>query len=102
MEMNVEKITVKRTSMQPSPLRIMIDQNQQENVKYLNYVSSMINDARYTREIKCICHGKSTINKKKSLFCSKLDLNLRKKLAKCYTWSIALYCAGAWTLHEEH
>jgi len=27
-----------------------------------------------------------------------LDLNLRKKLVKCYTWSMALYGAETWTL----
>jgi hypothetical protein len=27
-----------------------------------------------------------------------LDLKLRKKLVKCYIWSIALYDAGTWTL----
>jgi hypothetical protein len=29
-------------------------------------------------------------NKKKILFTSKLGLNLRKKLVKCYIWGIAL------------
>jgi hypothetical protein len=33
---------------------------------------------------------------RRRLFTSKLDLNLRKKLLKCYIWSIALY--GAETL----
>jgi hypothetical protein len=37
-------------------------------------------------------------NKKKNLFTSKLDLNLRKKLVKCYIWSMALYGAETWTL----
>jgi hypothetical protein len=32
-------------------------------------------------------------HKKKALFTRKLDLNLRKKLVKCYIWSIALYGA---------
>jgi len=27
-----------------------------------------------------------------------LDLELRKKLVKCYIWSIALYGAETWTL----
>jgi hypothetical protein len=27
-----------------------------------------------------------------------LDLNLRKKLVKCYIWSMALYGAETWTL----
>jgi len=29
-------------------------------------------------------------NKKKNLFTSKLDLNVRKKLINCYMWSLAL------------
>jgi hypothetical protein len=33
-----------------------------------------------------------------SLFTSTLDLVLRKKLVKCYVWSIALYGAETWTL----
>ena len=37
--------------------------------------------------------AKAALNKKKTLFTSKLDLNLRKKLVKCYIWSTALYGA---------
>jgi len=37
-------------------------------------------------------------NNKRDLFISKLDFKLRKKLVKCYIWSIALYCAETWTL----
>jgi hypothetical protein len=43
---------------------------------------------------------KATFNKKKTLFISKLDLELRKKLVKCYLWSIALYGAETWTLRK--
>ena len=42
--------------------------------------------------------AKAAFNKKKNLFTSKLDLNLRKKLAKCYVWSMVLYGAETWTL----
>ena len=42
--------------------------------------------------------AKSAFNKKKNLFTSKLGLNLRKKLVKCYVWSMALYGAETWTL----
>jgi len=39
------------------------------------------------------------IKKRKRLcFINKLDLNLRKKLVKCYIWSVALYDAETWTL----
>jgi hypothetical protein len=43
---------------------------------------------------------KAAFNKKKTLFTSKLDFNLRKKLVKCYIWSIALYGAETWTLRK--
>jgi hypothetical protein len=35
---------------------------------------------------------------KKILFTSKLELNLSKKLVKCYIWSVALCGAETWTL----
>jgi len=41
---------------------------------------------------------KPEFNEKKNLFTSKLDLNLRKKLVKCYVWNMALYGAETWTL----
>jgi hypothetical protein len=37
--------------------------------------------------------AKAAFNKKRALFTSILDYELRKKLVKCYTWSIALYGA---------
>jgi len=42
--------------------------------------------------------AKAAFSKKKTLFTSKLDLNLRKKLIKCYIWSMALHGAETWTL----
>ena len=42
--------------------------------------------------------AKAAFKKKKTLFTRKLDLNLRKKLVKCYIWSMALYGAETWTL----
>jgi hypothetical protein len=35
---------------------------------------------------------------KKALFTSKLDIYVRKKLLKCYIWSVALCGAENWTL----
>jgi hypothetical protein len=54
---------------------------------------------RCTCEIKCrIAMAKAAFNKKRTLFTGTLDLELRKKLVKCYIWSIALYGAETWTL----
>ena len=100
--MNEEKCTVMRVSWNPSAIQIMIDQKQLENVKYCKYLGSMITeDATYTWEIKSIiAMANATFNKKKSLFTSRFDLNLRKKLVKCYTLSIALFGAETWTLRK--
>jgi hypothetical protein len=43
---------------------------------------------------------KTTFSKKKTLFTSKLDLNLREKLEKSYIWSKAFYSAENWTLRK--
>jgi hypothetical protein len=41
--------------------------------------------------------AKAAFNKKRALFTSTLDLELRKKLVKSYIWSTALYGAETWT-----
>jgi hypothetical protein len=42
--------------------------------------------------------AKAAFNKKRAFFTSKMDLELKKNLVKCYIWSIALYGAETWTL----
>jgi hypothetical protein len=50
-------------------------------------------DGRCACEIKCrIVMVKSAFNKKKNLFASKLDLNWRKKLVKCYIGAGLVWC----------
>ena len=84
-----------RISRQPFPVKIMIDQKQLENVESFKYLNRILaNDGRCTCEIKCrTAMVKAMFNKKRALFTSKLDLELRKKLVKCYIWSTALYGA---------
>ena len=96
----MEKTKVMRISRQPSPITITIDQKQLGNVKCFKYLGSMITeDGRCTCDIKSrIVMAKAAFNKKKNLFTSKFDLNLRKRLVRCYVWSIALYGAETWRL----
>ena len=57
---------------------------------------------RCTCEIKYrIAIAKAAFNKKRALFTSILDLELRKKLVKYYTWCIALYGAETWKLQAD-
>jgi hypothetical protein len=59
----------------------------------------LTNDGRCTCDIKPrISVAKAAFNKRRALITSKMDLQLRKKLVKCYIWSIGLYSAGNWTL----
>ena len=87
-------------SRQTFQLKIMIDQKQLENVEFFKYLGSILtNDGRCTCEIKCRnAMAKAASNKKRALFTSTLDLELRKKLAKCYIWSTAFYGAETWML----
>ena len=66
----------------------MIDQKQLVNVESFKYLGSILtNDGRRTCEIKRrIATAKAAFNKKRTLFTSTLDLELRKKLVKCYIW----------------
>jgi len=87
-------------SRQSFPVKIMIDQKQLENVESFKYVGSILtNDGRCTCEIRSrIAMAKAAFNKKRALFTSTSDLELRKNLVKCYIWSTALYGAETWTL----
>ena len=59
----------------------------------------LTDDGRCTCEIKSrIALAKASFNNKKNLFTSKLDLNLWKKVVKCYVSSMAVYGAETWTL----
>ena len=56
MEISVEKTKVMRISRQPSPITIMIDLKQLENVKCFKYLGSML-----TEDGRCTCEIKSRI-----------------------------------------
>jgi hypothetical protein len=44
--------------------------------------------------------AKEEFNRKISLFTSKLNIEIRKKLIRYYVWSIALYGSETWTLRN--
>jgi len=58
-------------------------------------------DARCAREMKSRnAVAKAALKKKKGLFTSTLDLNVRRKLVKFCIWSMALNGAETWTLRK--
>jgi hypothetical protein len=58
-------------------------------------------EATGTRDIKSrTAVAKATFSRKRNLFTSKLGLNLRKKVVRCYIWSVAFYSAENWTFRK--
>ena len=45
--------------------------------------------------------AKEAINRKRSIFCGPLEKELRKRLVKCFVWSVVLYGAETWTLRRN-
>jgi hypothetical protein len=83
--MNVEKNKSNENFKTTIPSNKHDRPNQLKNVKCFKCLGSMLTDnGRCTSEVQSRnAMTKSAFNKKKNLFTSKLDLNLRKKLVKC-------------------
>ena len=45
-----------------------------------------------------IAMAKEAFIRKRSIFCGPLEEELRKRLVKCFVWSVVLYGAETWTL----
>ena len=45
--------------------------------------------------------AKEAFNRKRSIFCGPLELELRERLVKCFAWSVALYDAETSTLRRN-
>jgi hypothetical protein len=78
----------------------MVDPKHLQNVEYFKYLGSMTtNDAGCACKIKSrTAMSKETLNKKKTIFTSKMDLNLGEKLTKHYVLNTALYGAETWAV----
>ena len=67
MEMNVEKANLMRISAEPSPIYIMIRQEELQNVEYCIYLGSMMSNSTCTRKITIrIAMTKVDFNRKKT------------------------------------
>ena len=70
---------------------------QVDSYKYLGCnISSNLNCCQEVKQR--IAMAKEAFNKKRSIFCGPLEKELRKRLVKCFAWSVALYAAETWTL----
>ena len=102
MEINIDKSQVMRVSRSNDSLQIKVSSRELKEVDHFKYLGSvLIIDGYCTREIKMrIAIAKEAFNRKMSLLTSKLNIELKKKLVRCYVWSITLYGSETWTLRK--
>ena len=103
MKFNIKKTKTMKVARKAGKLDIMIEGKKLEQIKQYKYLGSIIEEeGRCNKEIRArIGMGKSVFNKKKTTFCSKMDIGLRKRLVKCYVWSTMLHGAETWTLRKK-
>ena len=102
MEIVIDKSQVMRVSRSNGSLQIKVSNRELTEVDRFKYLGSVLKrDGYCTREIKMrIAIAKDAFNRKMSLLTSKLNIELRKKLIRCYVWSIALNGSKTWTLRK--
>ena len=94
---------VNRKKAKEDRIRITDESVEQvDNSKYLGCnISSNLNC--YQELKQRIAMAKDAFNRKRSIFCGPLEKELRKKLMKCFVWSVKFYGAETWTLRQnEH
>ena len=99
LEINIHKSHVMRVSRSNKSFQIKVTNRELKEVDHFKYLGSVLTrDGYCTREIKMrISIGKEAFNRKISLLTSKLKIDLRKKLVRCY---MALYGSETWTLRK--
>jgi hypothetical protein len=103
MEIKIDKSQVMRVSRSNESLQIKVNKRGLKEVDHFKYLGSMLTrDGYCTREIKVrIIIAREAFNRKMSLLTSKLNIELKNKLVRCYVWSIALYGSETWTLRKS-
>ena len=76
-------------------MQIKVNNRELKEVDHFKFLGSVLTrDCYCTREIKMrIAIAKEAYNRKMSLLTSKLNIEPKKKLVRCYVWSIAFYMA---------
>ncbi|KAJ4446720.1 hypothetical protein ANN_13417 [Periplaneta americana] len=74
------------------------------NLRILNEVVEQLDRFKYlgcTISSNISCCQEERLNRKRSVFCGLLEKDLRKRLVKCFVWSVALYGTETWTLRRS-
>ena len=103
MKINISKTKAMVIGRKPKKIDIRIKDESAEQVDSFKYlgciISSNLNCCQKVKQR--IATAKEAFNSKRSIFCGPLKKELRKRLVKCFVWSVALYGAETWTLRRN-
>ena len=105
MKINISKSKATVIGRKPKKIDLRIKDESLEQVDSFNYlgcnVSSNMNCWQEVDLKQRIAMAKETFNRKRSIFCGRLEKELRKRVVKCFVRSVALYGAETWTLRRN-
>jgi len=101
MRINVKKTKIMSVGCE-GETNVVIRNSRIEKVDSFKYLGSWVTaDGRSEKDIRTrIGIAKVRFLKMKSILTSSLDLELRKRLCKCYVWSVFLYGSETWTIRK--
>ena len=81
---------------------VTVNSVQIEQVEYFKYLGSWItSDGRSDRDIRCRnWSGKASVYGYEKSCARNIGLGVRKRLFKCYIWSVLLYGCESWTISK--
>ena len=103
MKINVKKTKAMVIGRKPRNINVRANSEIIQQVDSFKYLGCTISsDMSCNQEVKMrIAIAKEAFNRRKNVFCGPMDIGLRKRLVKCFVWSVALYGAETWTLRRN-
>ena len=100
IKININKSKAMVIGRKPKGIDMRIKDVSAEQVDSFKYFGCNISSNMYCcQEVKQrIVMAKEAFNRKRRIFCGRLEKELRKRLVKCFVWCVVLYGAEAWKL----
>lgn len=102
MRINIKKTKVMKIGKQQSQIHVVIEGKVLEQVHNFKYLGSLIAEDGYCeKEIRArIAMAKAAFERHNTLFTGCIRLQLRKRMIKCFVWSVLLYGSETWTMRK--
>ena len=103
MKININKTKTMVIGRKPENIELRIKDESVEQLNRYKYLGCNISiNLNCCQEVRQrIAMAREDFNRKRSIFCGPLVKELRKRLVKCFAWSVVLYGAESWTLRQN-